>query len=301
MILARLAPVLFVLLWSTGFVVARWATPHAAPELILLARMVLTALLMGIFALIRREAWPKGHQLRLHLLAGMLLNGIYLCVSWWAIGKGMPAGIMSLLGALQPLAVAVGSFLFLGERLHVRGWAGLGIGLGGVVLVLAPLLGKGLASPVPAYVVVASCASIIAMAAGTMVQRGRLSRDGIGVSGAIQNIGGAAIAAVAAAAMGNARWDNSPQLWLGLGWAVLMLSAAALSLLVWMTRRQGATRVSVLLLLVPPLAAVEARFLFGEHLSPVQILGFMLALGGVLLARTAPQKLTARSTPAHGG
>lgn len=283
--IARLAPALFVLLWSTGFVVARLTTPHAAPEAVLLARMVLTALLMGGVALIQRQDWPKGQRLALHLLAGALLNGFYLCTSWWAIGRGMPAGIMALLGALQPLVVAVGSFLFLGERLQARGWAGLGIGLGGVVLVLAPLLGQGLESHVPTYVVVSAVGSIIAMAAGTMIQRGQLAQDGIGVSGAIQNIGGAVIAAAALLALGDYRWDNAPELWLGLGWSVVMLSAAALSLLVWMTRQQGATRVSVLLLLVPPLAAIETRVLFGEHLSAWQILGFILALAGVLLAR----------------
>jgi drug/metabolite transporter (DMT)-like permease len=283
---ATAAPILFVLIWSTGFVVARWAVPHAAPELILVARMGLTAALLGGAALIARERWPRGRQLGLHVIAGVLLNGIYLCTSWWAVGKGMPAGIMSLLGALQPLVVAVGSFLFLGERLHGRSWAGLGIGLAGVALVLAPLLGRGLGVPVPAYVVLGAMASILAMAAGTMVQRGSLAQDGIRVSGAVQNGGGMLVAILATAVQGDYRWDNSLTLWLGLAWSVLMLSAAALSLLVWMTRHQGATRVSALLLLVPPLAAIEARILFGEHLLDIQLLGFGLALGGVLLARS---------------
>jgi drug/metabolite transporter (DMT)-like permease len=224
--------------------------------------------------------------LGLHLLAGALLNGIYLCTSWWAVEQGMPAGIMSLLGALQPLVVAVGSFLFLHERLPTRGWAGLGVGLAGVALVLLPLLGHGRGVPVPAYVILIAATSILAMAAGTMIQRGNLAQDGICVSGAIQNAGGMIIAILATVTQGDYRWDNSLPLWLSLGWAVLMLSAAALSLLVWMTRHQGATRVSVLLLLVPPLAAIEARILFGEHLLNIQLLGFALALGGVLLARS---------------
>lgn len=282
----RFAPALFVLIWSSGFVVARWATPHAAPQLILLLRMTLTAMLMGGAALIAREHWPTGKRLRLHLLAGALLNGVYLCTSWWAIGRGMPAGIMSLLGGLQPLVVAVGAFLFLGERLPARGWGGLAVGILGVVLVLAPLLESGMGKAVPVFVVVAAVTSIFAMAAGTMIQSGSLARDGICISSAIQNVGGALVALLATVAQGDYRWDNSLALWVSLAWAVVMLSAAALSLLVWMTRHQGATRVSVLLLLVPPLAAIEAWVLFGERLSIVQLLGFALALGGVLLART---------------
>jgi drug/metabolite transporter (DMT)-like permease len=284
--LQRIAPVLFVLIWSSGFVTARLAVPHAAPQLILLARMGLTALLMGGAAWFARDSLPRGKRLALHLLAGGLLNGVYLCASWWAVQRGMPAGVMSLLGALQPLVVAVGAFLFLGERLPGRAWGGLGIGLLGVGLVLEPLLDVGLSRALPAYVVAIAAGSIVAMAAGTMIQSGSLARDGIWVSSAVQNAGGAVVALLATVAQGDTRWDNSAVLWLGLGWSVLMLSAAALSLLVWMTRHQGATRVSVLLLLVPPLAAVEARFLFGEHLTTLQLLGFALALGGVLLART---------------
>jgi drug/metabolite transporter (DMT)-like permease len=283
--LHRVAPALFVLIWSSGFVTARLAVPHAAPQLILLARMTLTAALMGAAAWVARDRLPRGKQLGLHLLAGGLLNGVYLCASWWAVQRGMPAGVMSLLGALQPLVVAVGAFLFLGERLPARAWSGLAIGLVGVALVLAPLLDVGLSRAVPAYVVVIAAASIVAMAAGTMIQSSSLARDGIWISSAVQNLGGTLVAVVATLAQGDARWDGSPALWLSLAWSVLMLSAAALSLLVWMTRHQGATRVSVLLLLVPPLAAIEARFLFGEHLSAVQLVGFALALGGVLLAR----------------
>ncbi|MBB4859535.1 drug/metabolite transporter (DMT)-like permease [Novosphingobium chloroacetimidivorans] len=288
---ARLAPALFVLIWSSGFIVARWAVPHGAPELILLARMVLTSLMMGAAALVAGERWPTGRRLGLHVLAGAMLNGVYLCTSWWAVSQGMPAGVMALLGALQPLVVAVGAFLFLGERLPARGWAGLGIALIGVVMVLEPLLESGLAISVPWYVVAGAVTSILAMAVGTMIQSGSLAQDGIRVSSSVQNAGGAAIALGATMALGDYRWDNSLSLWLGLAWSVLMLSAAALSLLVWMTRRQGATRVSVLLLLVPPLTAIESRLLFGEHLITIQLLGFALALGGVLLARSGKNAL----------
>jgi len=282
---ATLAPILFVLIWSTGFVVARAAVPHAAPELILVARMLLTAALLGALAAIAREKLPKARQLGLHLLAGALLNGIYLCTSWWAVQRGMPAGIMSLLGALQPLVVAVASFGLLGERLAARAWTGLGVGLIGVALVLAPLLLRGGHASVPLFVAMTAMASILAMAAGTMIQRGSIGGDPIRVSGAVQNFGGGIVAILATVALGDYRWDGSLALWLALCWSVVGLSAAALSLLVWMTRHQGATRVSALLLLVPPLAAIEAWILFGEGLVPIQLFGFALALGGVVLAR----------------
>lgn len=288
--LARLAPVLFVLIWSTGFIVARAMTPHAAPELVLLARMALTTAVLGGVAAMTGQAWPAPRRLGLHLVAGALLNGAYLCLSWWAVARGMPAGVMSLLGASQPLIVAVLSFLLLRERLPVQGWSGLVIGMAGVALVLTPLLGRALGHPLPLAVAAAAIASIIAMALGTLVQRSGLAKDGMAVSAAIQNAGGTAVALLSTLAVGDYRWDNSLPLWAGLGWSVLLLSAGALSLLVWMTRRQGATRVSLLLLLVPPIAAVEAAALFGERLTPLQLVGFAMALGGVVWARQGPKR-----------
>lgn len=254
-------------------------------------RMVLAAAVMAAVAILGRERSPPRRRFALHLLAGALLNGVYLCTSWWAVARGMPSGIMALLGALQPLLVAVGSFLFLGERLPGRGWAGLAVGLAGVVLVIAPLLGRSLGAPVPAYVVAAAGGSILSMAAGTLIQRSSLAQDSIYMSSAIQNAGGALVATGATALVGDFRWDNSPVLWLALSWSVLGLSISGVSLLVWMVRHQGPTRVSVLLLLAPPLAALEARLLFGEHLSIVQLVGFALALGGVLLARARSKRL----------
>jgi drug/metabolite transporter (DMT)-like permease len=287
--LAVAAPILFVLIWSTGFIVARAAVPHAAPELFLTARLVLSMALLAGAALLAREAWPRGRRLGLHLAAGATLHGFYLCLSWWAVSRGMPAGIMSLLGALQPLMVAVASFGLFGERLAGRSWAGLAIAILGVGCVLAPAIertGVGSASPVGAA---AAILAVLAMTVGTMIQRGPLSSDPIRVSGAVQNGGGALVAIAATLLLGDRRWDGSPMLWIGLGWSVLALSVAGLSLLVWMVRHQGATRVSTLLLLVPALAAVEAWWLFGERLGPVQLTGFALALGGVLLARARPK------------
>jgi drug/metabolite transporter (DMT)-like permease len=295
-----LAPILFVFMWSSGFVVARATVPHAAPELILAARMLLSAGLLGGLAALAGERVPLGRRLALHLFAGALLNGVYLCTSWWAIQRGMPAGVMALLGALQPLVVAVASFGFLGERLGIRAWVGMATGLFGVVLVLAPLLARGSPTSISPIVALGAVAAVLAMAAGTMIQRGSVGTDPMRVSGAVQNLGGAAIAVAALLALKDYHWDGATELWLGLAWSVLGLSVGALSLLVWMTRRQGATRVSILLLLVPPLAALEAWILFGDKLAPVQIAGFVLALGGVLLARMGSSPPMAARSPSTG-
>lgn len=284
------ASILFVLIWSTGFIVARAVVPHGAPELILAVRLTATTLLLGGAALYARQGWPRGRRLGLHLAAGAMLHGLYLTVSWWAVGRGMPAGIMSLLGATQPLMVAVASVALLGERLPGRNWIGLAIAIGGVVCVLLPALERSGAGAVGLIPVVAGVIAVIAMTGGTLIQRGQIAGDPILMSGAAQNLGGALVAIAATLIVGEYRWDNAPILWIGLGWSVLGLSAAGLSLLVWLVRHQGPTRMSMLLLLVPPLAAIEAWLLFGERLGPVQLVGFALALGGVLLGRSQGKK-----------
>ena len=286
------ASLLFVLIWSTGFIVARGTVPHGAPELILSVRMTLTALLLGFVAWQAGQRLPRGKRLMLHLAVGAMLHGVYLTVSWWAVYNGMPAGIMSLLGALQPLMVAVAGAFLLGDRLLARGWAGLAIAIAGVVCVLLPAIEKSGAGAVPILPAFAGLLAVVAMAAGTLVQRGSIAGDGIWISGAIQNAGGAIVAVAAALIVGEARWDGAPLLWLGLAWSVLGLSAGGLSLLIWLVRTQGPTRMSMLLLLVPPLAAVEAGLLFDEKLVPVQLAGFALALTGVLLGRSQGKRET---------
>ena len=285
-----IASALFILIWSTGFIVARAVVPHGAPELVLAIRMTLSTLLLSGAALYARQAWPRGQRLALHLAAGAMLHGLYLTVSWWAVSHGMPAGIMALLGATQPLMVAVASVALLGEKLPGRGWAGLAIAIAGVACVLMPAIaqtGAGSVSLIPA---VAGVVAILAMTGGTLIQRGGLAGDPIIVSGAVQNLGGALVAILATLVVGEWRWDDAPILWIALGWSVLGLSIAGLSLLVWLVRHQGPTRMSMLLLLVPPLAAIEAWALFGERLGAVQLIGFALALGGVLLGRSQAKK-----------
>lgn len=287
---ALFASILFVLIWSTGFIVARAVVPHGAPELILAIRLSLVALLLAAASLYARQAWPRGRRLALHLAAGAMLHGLYLTLSWWAVQNGMPAGIMALMGSLQPLGVAVASVALLGERLPARGWAGLAIAIIGVACVLAPAIARGGAGGATLWPAVAGVIAIVAMSGGTLIQRGQISGDPILVSGAAQNMGGALVAILATLIVGDYRWDGAPMLWIGLGWSVLGLSAAGLSLLVWLVRHQGPTRMSMLLLLVPPLAATEAWLLFGERLGPVQLVGFALALAGVLLGRSQGRK-----------
>jgi drug/metabolite transporter (DMT)-like permease len=297
--LATFAPAVFVFLWSTGFVVARAIAPYADPNLFLLARFSGTAALFVCIALAARAPWPRGREIGKHLFAGALLQGVYLGAGYWAVAQGMSAGVMALLGALQPLLTAAVAARLFGERLPPKRWMGMALGLAGVVLVLTPKLqaathaasgaldGAGHAHANPLLVVFVALASVVSITAGTLYQKTSLAQADIRSASAVQNAGAAIVAAVLALALGETRWIATPTLWFSLAWGIAMLSGAGITLLVWMVRSGDAARATALLFLAPPLAALESWLLFGETLTPVQMAGFGVALAGVLLARRA--------------
>ncbi|MFD1561925.1 DMT family transporter [Paraburkholderia silviterrae] len=296
--LASLAPALFVILWSTGFVVARAIAPYADPNLFLLARFGGTAALFACVALAQRAPWPRGREFGKHLFAGALLQGVYLGASYWAIAQGLSAGVMALLGALQPLLTSVLAAPLFGERLTTRRWQGLSLGLAGVVLVLMPKL-RAAAAGVPAaaaadasgthanalVVVLVAVLAVGAITAGTLYQKTSLAKADIRSASAVQNAGAAVVAALLALALGEHRWIASTTLWISLAWGIAMLSGVGVTLLVWMVRHGDAARATALLFLAPPLAALESWLLFGETLAPIQMAGFGVALAGVMIAR----------------
>jgi drug/metabolite transporter (DMT)-like permease len=163
-------PLLFVLIWSTGFIVAKAVLPHADLQLFLVARFSLTAIVMGCAALIVGAPWPGARRAAPHVLAGAVMQGIYLCASYWAITHGMAAGVMALLGALQPLFTALFAVSIMGKALQRRTWLGLLVGFAGVGLVLAPKLmshGVGSLTLLP---VAAALLSVLAATTGTLAR-----------------------------------------------------------------------------------------------------------------------------------
>ncbi|WP_269509453.1 DMT family transporter [Burkholderia sp. IMCC1007] len=286
--LTSLVAAAFVALWSTGFIVARAIKPYADPNLFLLARFAGTAVLFGVVALVARAPWPARREWPRHLIAGALLQGVYLGASYWAVAQGLNAGVMALLGALQPLATAVLAVPLFDERLPARGWLGMALGLAGVALVLAPKVAGGVAPPgaAPAWFVVAvSVLSVGSITAGSLYQKGKLAQNDLRTAVAVQNFGAAIVAAIFVALLHESRWIGAPALWISLVWGIVFLSGGAVTMLMWMLRRGNAAHATSLLFLAPPLAALQGYLLFGETLAAVQLAGFALALVGVVLAR----------------
>ena len=170
MIAQRAMPLLFVLIWATGFIVARGVAPHAEPLTFLLMRYGLTAAVFATVAVAVGAAWPTGAAgWRDALVAGILIQGIYLGGVFWAARRGMPAGISALISGLQPLLTAMLSFPLLGERVRSVQWLGIGVGFVGAVLVLLPKLGA--TEGIPPVPVVVCFMAVIGITLGTIWHR----------------------------------------------------------------------------------------------------------------------------------
>lgn len=279
----RLAPGLFVLIWATGFVVARLIAPHADPLTFLTVRFGLTAIVLTGIALAVGATWPRGWRgWRDAMVAGILIHGLYLDAVFWAVHRGLPAGIAALVASLQPLLTAAVAGPLLGERVSGLRWLGIGIGLIGAGLVLAPKLGAAGGIP-PAALAVCFCGTI-AITLGTLWQKRTAAAVDLRTNAAAQFVGALLLTLPLALLTERGEFDVSVPLLLGLAWAVLGLSVGGILILLGLIRRGAVAGVAALFYLVPPVSAAMAFGLFGETLAPVQLLGMVVAVAGVAIA-----------------
>jgi drug/metabolite transporter (DMT)-like permease len=275
-------PALFVILWSTGFIAAKFGLPYAPPLSFLLYRFALVAGLMAIVALGTQAPWPKTAAEVGHVaLAATLVHGAYLGGVFIAISRGMPAGTTAMLVGLQPILTVAIAHAWLGEHVAPRQWAGLALGLGGVWLVVQRRIG-----PTEDLFGLATIAvALLGISVGTLYQKRYCSRVDLR-SGAVIQFGTCALLYLPCALL----LEKRPVVWTGefilaLGWSVVVLSVGAISLLYWLLRHGAAANVAGLFFLVPAVTAVMAWAMFGEKLDALAIVGMALIGFGVALSR----------------
>ncbi|WP_031355743.1 DMT family transporter [Mesorhizobium sp. LSJC265A00] len=287
--LKRFIPASFVVLWATGFIGARYVMPWAEPFTFLAARFVIAALLLaGLMLVLGSKRATRAEALHA-TVAGILMHGIYLGAVFWAIHRGMPAGLSALIVGLQPLITAVLAGRFLGEDILPRHWAGLAVGLVGVIIVLWPKLGA-LGGGVTPETLTASLVSVLGMSAGTIWQKRYASGGDLVAATMWQYIGGGSLMILASLALETHTVIINGELIFAMAWLVLVLSIGAIFLLMVMIRDGEMSKVASLFYLVPAVTAVIAWALFGEQLSLVQIVGMAIATLGVGLATARPAK-----------
>lgn len=275
----RAMPVVFVLIWSTGFVVARLAMPHAPPMGFLAWRYALSVLIFLVWVLLARAAWPGSLSQMGHLaVTGVLMHGGYLGGVWAAVKLGLGAGTAALIVGLQPLLTAVWmSRQGAAHRVEWTQWLGLVLGLIGLLLVVQHRLGAGQAQPLNLALALLALASITV---GTLYQKRWVVPCDVRSAAVVQLL--AALAVTAPLALLEQETINwHPDLLIAMAWSVLALTLGGSSLLYLLIQRGAATRVSSLMYLVPPCTAMLAWLMFDEPITASVVAGMALTAAGV--------------------
>ena len=293
--LIRAMPAVFVLIWSTGFIVAKYGLPYAPPLSFLAIRYALSLLCFMVWIRLSRVAWPSSRAQWLHLgMTGVLIHAAYLGGVWCAIKAGMGSGLTALIVGLQPVLTAVWVSR-MGEsgqgksRVSPRQWMGLVLGLAGLLLVVSRKFGAG--NEATAYTLACAVLALLAITAGTLYQKRFVAPADVRSANAIQ-LGAALLVTLPFTFL-----ETEAVQWTGgfvgaLAWSVLGLTLGGSSLLYMLIQRGAATAVTSLLYLVPPTTALMAWLLFGESITLVTVAGTALTALGVSLvvrpAKTAP-------------
>ncbi len=286
-LLTRLTPLLFVLLWSTGFIGAKYGLPYAEPLTFLVSRYVLVIVLMSVLALAMRAPWPASPREALHIgVTGLLVQALYLGGVFMSIHRGLPAGISALVVGMQPLLTAALAGALLGERVSARQWAGLALGFGGVALVVGSKASvDGVDGDALVHMLVPALAALLGITAGTLYQKRFCPRFDLRTGSVMQFLPSLVVTLLVASQTETMIIEWTGDFVFALGWLVLVLSIGAISLLNLLIRSGSAVNVASLFYLTPPATALIAWAMFGETLSALAIAGMVIAVSGVWLAR----------------
>lgn len=286
MSLLALAPAVFVLIWSTGWIVAKYSAPYADPLTFLAARFAIAAAVIAPIALVMKAPWPRDGRAMAHAaISGVLLHAIYLGGVWWAIGQGLPAGVSALIAAVQPLA-SVALARFAGERLRLINIIGIILGFAGVIGVIAPkLTGVSVAGLSGlGFAVLINTIGMIAVTAGTFYQKRYIASGDLRTVTVLQYVGAFVATLPMAMLFEPMRFEMRLETWAAMAWSVIVLSMGAIGLMLMMIRRGAVSKVAALIYLVPPTAALQAYFMFGETLTGMQVVFMVVVAFGVFLA-----------------
>ncbi len=276
----RSMPLVFVLIWSTGFIVARYGMPQSPPLKFLAMRFALAVLCFGIWARLARAKWPASGRQWLHLMVtGVFMHAGYLGGVWAAVKLGMGAGLVALLVGLQPVLTAVW-VSSRGGQVAARQWLGLALGFGGLALVVWQKLGQG---EVGAENLSLALLALLSMTIGTLYQKRFLQPCAVLTANFVQNTAALLVVLPLALLMETEAIRYNGDFIGAMAWSVLVLTLGGSSLLYLLIQRGAATSVTSLLYLVPPTTALMAWALFAEPITVFTLAGTALTAFGVAL------------------
>lgn len=274
------APALFVVLWSTGFIGVRYGQPYAEPLTFLTVRMAVVVALLIVIVLVMRPRWPSVAGVGHSIVAGLLVQGCYLGGVFVSMSLGMPAGIAALIPGLQPVLTSTLANRWLGERVSALQWAGLGLGLIGVILVVQARISLGERS-ILAWIMITI--SLLGITVGTLYQKRFCGAIDMRTGNLIQYVASGLVFAVGAGLFETRHIEWNAEFIFAILWLAIVLSLGAIGLLFYLIRRSAATQVASLFYLTPAVTALMAWVLFNEHLDMISIAGMAMCAAGVFL------------------
>ena len=283
----RIAPALFVLLWSSGWLTAKAAMPYAEPLTFLAGRYGLAALILVVACAVQRVEGPRTRaELGHALVSGVFLYAMYFGGVWWSVMHGLPVAISGLITALQPLLTAMLAPSLLGEAITRRQMLGVVLGFAGIVMVLSPALAQippekfgDMLVPLAVNVV-----GTLGVTFGTFYQKRFVTSGDLRAVTALQNVGALAVTLPLAMATETMHITWNVQTVATMAWVVIAMSIGAVVLLMLLIRHGAVSRAATLIYLIPPIVAVQAVLLFDETLTPIQMIGMGVTALGVALA-----------------
>lgn len=282
----RAMPALFVLIWSTGFIVARLGMPHASPMVFLAMRYALSIVAFTIWIVLVGARWPASRTQWWHLaVTGVFVHAGYLGGVWAAVKGGIGAGTVALVVGLQPVLTALWMSATAQEhRIAPRQWGGLSLGLAGLVLVVWNKLGAG---EVTAFNLSLAIAALLSITIGTLYQKRHVAPCDVRTANCVQLLAALALT-LPLVWVEHGHMDWQPALVVAMAWSVLGLTLGGSSLFYLLVQRGAATQVTSWLYLVPPCTALMAWLLFDEALTGFVLAGLLLTAAGVWLVIKEP-------------
>jgi drug/metabolite transporter (DMT)-like permease len=277
---------MFVVLWSSGFIASKAVLRDAEPMTVLALRFAVATVVLALVTVAARAPWPRGWRLRAHVaIAGLLLHGVYLGGVYEAIARGTPAWLAALIAGLQPVLTALAAGPMLGERVPLRAWCGLLLGLAAVAVAALDRAAPG--QPIPTAGIAFAALGVAGVTAGTLYQKRFCGPVDVRAAATLQYAATGAVFAVLAPACEtmHVRWTAS--FVVALAWLVVVLSLLAISLLFVLIRRGTAAATASVFYLVPPCTSVFAVIAFGERLGPAAWIGIAGSAIAVVLVRGA--------------
>ena len=294
--LARVAPAIFVALWSTGFVVARYATKDAGPLTFLGVRMFIAAGLLWLIATAMRAPRMTRSDWSAASIVGVFMHAIYLGGVFVAIDNGLPSGLSALIAGLHPVATSVAARVFLREQLTRKQIYGVCLGLVGVLAVVIEKL-QDANGGVTKTAMIAMMISIFGLTIGTLVQRALGKEMPLLRGTATQYLASGVVLAVASGFSESWRFEITSNTVFSMLWAVVVLSLGAVLLMMTLLARHTAAKVSSLFFLTPALSTIEGAILFGERLGALALVGLVIAIFGVRMTMQTAAATPDASTP----